>query len=319
MQIIDREDVVAGAALELVGPGAAVEQVIAGTAIEQVVAGVAVELVGAGAAVQIVVALTAVQQVLAAAAVEQIVAEPAIQLVVAGLAEQRVVALVAEDHVIAHTAGEMVVARRAVDHVVAVAAGDMITDRAGRVVGLVGRRAASEQTIVEADQADVDGRGAGGHGLAADPGRHFGGGAVGPAAATAATAEVGRRSGRGGRVGRHRIERRRRARRGTGDNALAGRDRGCGRHRAGHRDARLLLTGRRGADAVDRVRIRSELPFGASRDAGFGQQHADQRRGQRRTDRQTVEFRSPDPPPIGQWPRRTGQKPTDSASFIGSK
>ena len=124
MDVVDAQDVVAGAAGQAVRVGAAIEEVIARPALQAITPLLAKEAVIAAASEQSIVAGAAEQLVLSGTAQEVVVARAPEQLIVAGAAVQEVIALVAMDDVVAGPAEQPIVVRRAVDHIVAVGPGN---------------------------------------------------------------------------------------------------------------------------------------------------------------------------------------------------
>ena len=128
MDVVDAQDVVAGAADQAVRVGAAVEEVSARSAIEQVPACFPEQTVVAATPEQVVVAGAAEETIVAGASEQAVIARAAEQLVLAGAPIQQIITLVTEDRVVAGPAEQPIVVRRSVNHVVAVGPGNGRSD-----------------------------------------------------------------------------------------------------------------------------------------------------------------------------------------------
>ena len=286
VQIVDRQDIVAGAALHAVGAGAAVDQIVARPAVEPIVAAVAEQLVVAGAAEQVVIATAAVQLIVAGTAEQGIVADTAEQLIVARAAIQQVVARIAVDHVVARAADQNIVAGGALDHVIAVSASDMTADRPRTGRAVTGRLKAFEATETDLGQAHAEADAAARRRFGAAPGRNVARPAAGGVGARARLMRNGRR--RPVAFDRYRVDHR--VRRGGRAEVRERLARRCRRQAAG------VVGGSSGIarlSAAHRARARLRLMAVARGDPPVGQQCADERGGQRRTDRQAVEIWTP--------------------------
>jgi hypothetical protein len=284
VNVVDHQDVVAGAADQSVWIGAAIEDVVARAAIQQIPARFAGQAIVAAAAEQAIVAGAAEQAIVPSAAEQAVIARAAEQLVVAGSAIQQIIAFVAKDGIVARSAEQLVVERGAVDHVVPVGPGDERPDSALwlRAIHIRGAAFTEVQPVGRRAETKRDAHAGHDHRAAIGAGRGCGG-----------RHQRSARRARGECCGRRPLARRQRvedlaaARR----RSLAGMRGLSGGAEPGRRQvvmpccARFALA--RSGDAAARRSVGSGV---AQRAFAFREQNADQGRGQRRPDHQAVEI-----------------------------